>query len=151
MMLWFFTIGCGANLDGMIHNGTPCDQITEALCNDEPYWDRLCVPCEEEYPWDKEYEWQETTLTNGETIRDIDADTVVDLDFETNDGAGTLDAYFIPSHGENPLLANTTLIYSHGNRGGIEHYLPRIRMLHEWGVNILVWDYRGYGKSSLKE
>ena len=148
MIFWLMTVGCGANLDFMIHNGKHCSIIDEVLCNEESYWDKLCVTCEEEYPWDQEYEWMETTISNGETVRAIDINTIVDLDFETEDGMGTLDAYFIPAHGENAALADTTLIYSHGNRGGIEHYLPRIRMLHEWGVNILAWDYRGYGKSS---
>ena len=151
MIFWLMTVGCGANLDFMIHNGKHCSIIDEVLCNEEPYWDKLCVTCEEEYPWDQEYEWMEATISNGESIRAIDINTIVDLDFETEDGVSTLDAYFIPAHGENAALADTTLIYSHGNRGGIEHYLPRIRMLHEWGVNILAWDYRGYGKSSSSE
>jgi len=150
MMFWFMTIGCGANLDFMIHNGKHCSLIDDFLCTEKDYWDQLCTPCEEELPWDKEYEWMESTISNGETIRGIDPATVIDLDFDTEDGAGTLDAYFIPAHGENAELAETTLLYSHGNYGGIEHYVPRLQMLHEWGVNILVWDYRGYGKSSIE-
>ena len=149
MIAWFL-VGClGANLDFLIHNGHHCSIVDEELCTSGNYWDRVCTTCDEEYEWDKEFEWMESTISNGETIRGIDITTLTDLDFETEDGAGTLDAYFIPSHGENPALAQTTLLYSHGNKAGIEHYLPRLQMLHEWGPNILVWDYRGYGKSSI--
>jgi len=53
----------------------------------------------------------------------------------------------ITSHGEDPKVANTTIIYNHGRFASMEHYAPRIRMLHELGFNVFAWDYRGYGKS----
>lgn len=147
MIAWML-IGClHADLDFLVHNGRHCSIVDDALCTEGNEWDLICATCEEEYIWNKEYEWMESTVSGGETIRGIDPSTVVNLDFATEDGEGTLNAYFIPSHGENPALAQTTIIYNHGNYAGIEHYMPRLQMLHEWGVNILVWDYRGYGKS----
>jgi pimeloyl-ACP methyl ester carboxylesterase len=136
------------DLDFLIHNGRHCSIVEEETCADGDYWDLICTSCEDEYDWNREFEWMESTVSNGETIRGIDPTTITSLDFETEDGAGTLDAYFIPAHGENEALAQTTILYNHGNFAGIEHYLPRIQMLHEWGVNILVYDYRGYGKST---
>jgi pimeloyl-ACP methyl ester carboxylesterase len=62
----------------------------------------------------------------------------------TLDGAGELDLYFVPGHGDN---AQITVIYNHGNYAGLEHYMPRVRFLHEGGYSVLFWDYRGYGKS----
>ena len=44
-------------------------------------------------------------------------------------------------------LAETTIVYNHGRYASIDHYMPRIQMLHELGVNVYVWDYQGYGKS----
>ena len=149
-MIMLFLVGClSADLDFLIHNGRHCSIVDEELCTSGDYWDRICATCEEEYDWGKEFEWMPETISNGETIRTIDASTLTNLDFDTEDGEGTLDAYFIPSHGENPLLAQTTMLYNHGNYAGIEHYVPRLQMLHEWGVNLLVWDYRGYGKTTI--
>ena len=150
MMIWMLSGCLHADLDFLIHNGRHCSIIDEDLCTSGDEWDLLCSTCEEEYVWNKEYEWMDSTISNGETIRPIDPNTVVNLDFDTEDGEGTIDAYFIPSHGENPALSQTTVLYNHGNFAGIEHYLPRLQMLHEWGVNILVWDYRGYGKTSIE-
>ena len=86
------------------------------------------------------------TVANAE-IRPIDNNIVMDVDFNSTDGEATLDAYFIPAHGEVADLAETTIVYNHGRYASIDHYMPRIQMLHELGVNVYVWDYQGYGKS----
>ena len=138
--------GC-LNFDGMVHNPVHCSTVSTATCEDNVYWDKVCVPCETPYAWEQAYEWMASTLEEGQTIRPIEAASVVNHRVTTEDGLGTLDAYFIPSHGEVPELAQTTILYNHGNYAGIEHYLPRLQMLHEAGYNIVVWDYRGYGKS----
>jgi alpha-beta hydrolase superfamily lysophospholipase len=80
-------------------------------------------------------------------VRPIDPTSVGRQPVATEDGEGELDLYFIPSHGEVPALAETTVVYNHGNYAGLEHYQPRIRYLHEAGYAVLAWDYRGYGKS----
>ncbi|MEX2525472.1 MAG: alpha/beta hydrolase [Gammaproteobacteria bacterium] len=61
---------------------------------------------------------------------------------ETEDGE-QLHAWFIPA--EN---ADTTLLFFHGNAGNISHRLDSIRIFHEMGMNVFIFDYRGYGKSS---
>jgi uncharacterized protein len=43
--------------------------------------------------------------------------------------------------------ARATLIFSHGNGGNISHRLDKLRMFHNLGLNVLLYDYRGYGKS----
>jgi fermentation-respiration switch protein FrsA (DUF1100 family) len=44
--------------------------------------------------------------------------------------------------------ARVTLILFHGNAGNISHRIPWIEMLHPLQANVLVFDYRGYGRSS---
>ena len=43
--------------------------------------------------------------------------------------------------------ARATLIFSHGNGGNISHRLDKLRIFHGLGLNVLLYDYRGYGKS----
>lgn len=40
-----------------------------------------------------------------------------------------------------------TLIFCHGNAGNIGDRLDKIRLFHRMGLNVLIMDYRGYGKS----
>lgn len=40
-----------------------------------------------------------------------------------------------------------TLIFCHGNAGNIGDRLEKILLFHQMGLNILIIDYRGYGKS----
>jgi hypothetical protein len=143
----FLLSGC-VTLDGFVHNPVHCSTVGESTCEGvEDVWDKACLPCEEPYDWAKSFPWMDGTLQEGESIRSPDPTTVIGERFGTDDGLGELDSYFIPAHGENSALANTTVIYSHGNYLGIEHYQPRVHMLHEIGFNVLVWDFRGYGKS----
>jgi len=67
-----------------------------------------------------------------------------DLELTTADG-GTINAWFVPDDG-----ARGTLIFCHGNAeniGGLQDYIEFYRT---FGVNVLVFDYRGYGNSSGK-
>jgi fermentation-respiration switch protein FrsA (DUF1100 family) len=41
-----------------------------------------------------------------------------------------------------------TFIFSHGNGGNISHRLEKIKMLNDLDVNVLIFDYRGYGMSN---
>jgi uncharacterized protein len=59
-------------------------------------------------------------------------------------GKHTLYGIWIASNGRHPGI---TLLYCHGNKHGIDEYWDRIMWLHELGVNLFVFDYRGYGKS----
>ena len=142
-----FLAGC-FTLDAFLHNPVPCDTVGPATCEDkDSVWDQVCTPCETPYAWDRSYDWMDGTLADGATIRPIDPTAVQDADVEGSKGA-VLDAYFIPAHGEHPENSLVTLIYNHGNYAGIEHYMPRVRMAHEAGFNVFVWDYRGYGKTT---
>jgi fermentation-respiration switch protein FrsA (DUF1100 family) len=66
------------------------------------------------------------------------------LQLKTADGE-TLGAWFIPAP-----QARGTLLYLHGNGGNIGHRLDPIAVFHQLGLNILIFDYRGYGASTGK-
>lgn len=44
-------------------------------------------------------------------------------------------------------LARATVIFCHGNGGNISHRLDKILFLHKLGLNVFIFDYRGYGNS----
>lgn len=72
---------------------------------------------------------------------------LVDLEFEevyfeTADGE-TLHGWWLPH--ERP---RATVLFHHGNAGNISHRLDTLRIFHDLGVNVLIYDYRGYGRSS---
>lgn len=52
--------------------------------------------------------------------------------------------YWIASNGKRPGI---TMLYFHGNKHNIDEYWDRVMLLHRLGVNLLIFDYRGYGKS----
>lgn len=66
------------------------------------------------------------------------------LRISTGDGE-TLDGWYVPAR--NP---RATLLYLHGNGGNIGHRVGIIEMLHQLGLNVLIIDYRGYGRSTGK-
>lgn len=147
MMLIAWLTGC-VNLDSLVFNPVHCSTVGPSTCEEleEPF-DQVCTPCAEPYDWQRTYDWPDGTLEPGQTVRPIPDYRITAVPIPTADGEATLDAYFIASHGEDPLLSGVTLIYSHGRYAGIEHYLPRLRFLHEAGYNLFVWDFRGFGKS----
>jgi len=56
-----------------------------------------------------------------------------------------LHAWFVPH--DQP---RATLLFCHGNAGNISHRLDSIRLLHSLGLQVLIFDYRGYGQSEGK-
>lgn len=57
---------------------------------------------------------------------------------------GELDAWWIPAaHGN-----SFTLLYLHGNDRNISSNLSHVQRLHDLGYNVLMVDYRGFGKST---
>lgn len=147
--MWFVLLLACADIDTLIHNPRHCSVVGPDTCENasDPVWGRLCTPCEDPYDFGLEYDWFESTLSEGQTVRAIAPEQLTWLSLPTADGEGTLDAWYVPAHGEVEALAGLTLVYNHGNFAGIEHYLPRIRYLHELGYGVFAWDYRGYGKS----
>jgi len=45
---------------------------------------------------------------------------------------------------------NLTILYCHGNKNNIDNYWDRVMYLHGLGVNIFIFDYRGFGMSGGK-
>lgn len=64
-----------------------------------------------------------------------------DVYFSTRDGK-SLNGWFIPRD-----AAKSTVILLHGNAGNIGHRLEKIKIFNDLGLNVFVFDYRGYGKS----
>lgn len=62
--------------------------------------------------------------------------------FDTRDGK-TLHGWFFPIEG-----ASSVLLFCHGNAGNISHRLDNVRLLLDQGLQVLIFDYRGYGKST---
>lgn len=53
-----------------------------------------------------------------------------------------LHGWFIPAAG-----ASKTLLFFHGNGGNISHRGESLAIFHRLGLNVLIIDYRGYGRS----
>ncbi len=65
-----------------------------------------------------------------------------DLYISASDGT-RINGWYVPSPG-----AKMTLLWFHGNAGNMGHRVDQLRDLHrELGVNVLMIDYRGYGRS----
>lgn len=69
------------------------------------------------------------------------------LTLPTDDGEA-LNAWHVPAR--NGANARGLVIIFHGNAGNIGHRLDYLRMFHELGYASLIFDYRGYGRSSGK-
>jgi fermentation-respiration switch protein FrsA (DUF1100 family) len=61
---------------------------------------------------------------------------------ETADGA-KLSAWWVPAD-----AARGVLLFCHGNAGNISDRLDSIRIFNRLGLSLLIFDYRGYGRSS---
>ena len=63
--------------------------------------------------------------------------------FDTADG--------IRLHGwllRNRASSRGAVVYYHGNAGHLPTYLPAVERIRGQGFDVLVWDYRGYGRSA---
>ena len=70
----------------------------------------------------------------------------IGLNFEeiilmTKDGI-SISSWYIPAENERGVV-----LFCHGNAGNISHRLDSIRIFHELRLGVLIFDYRGYGKS----
>jgi fermentation-respiration switch protein FrsA (DUF1100 family) len=61
--------------------------------------------------------------------------------FSAADGV-RLHGWYLPGAAGRPLV-----LYCHGNAGNISHRLASLRLLHNLGLAIFIFDYRGYGQS----
>jgi hypothetical protein len=64
-----------------------------------------------------------------------------DVELVTEDGV-RLHGWYVPAE-----PARGTLVFFHGNAGNISHRLDSIRVFHERRLAVLIFDYRGYGRS----
>jgi len=64
-----------------------------------------------------------------------------DVGFKTDDGI-ELHGWFIPRRDSDRVL-----LFFHGNAGNISHRRDSIEIFHRLGLNVFIFDYRGYGKS----
>ncbi len=71
----------------------------------------------------------------------------IGIDFEEHfyqyPNGDTIHCWFIPA--QSPT--KTTILFCHGNSGNLGDRLEIIRVLRDLGVNLLLFDYRGYGAS----
>lgn len=101
----------------------------------------LCI-----YMWDRQQElifeptptWLSTPARMGLDYQELH------IPSGTGEERGELDAWWVPAaHGSEP-----TLLYLHGNDRNISSNLSHVQRLHDLGYNILLVDYRGFGKST---
>ena len=64
-----------------------------------------------------------------------------DVYFKTKDDV-TINGWFF----KNPQ-SKSTLIFAHGNAGNMSDRLFKIKFFYDLGLNVFIFDYRGYGKS----
>jgi pimeloyl-ACP methyl ester carboxylesterase len=125
-------VGCVASLDGFVWNGRHCStvDVTGPDCAQKD----MCSRCGEPLPFDK---------------YGVPAGLAVQHPIPLSDGE-TNDAWFLPADPSlgGPDRARLTVVFSHGNFGGIEHYMNRAALLWRTGVNVFAVEYRGMGQSS---
>lgn len=64
-----------------------------------------------------------------------------EVTLQTNDNV-TISGWYIPAKHERGVL-----LFCHGNAGNISHRLASISIFHNVGLSVMIFDYRGYGKS----
>ncbi|OGW40810.1 MAG: lysophospholipase [Nitrospirae bacterium RBG_13_39_12] len=64
--------------------------------------------------------------------------------FVTEDGV-TVSGWYIPAENEEGVL-----LFCHGNAGNISDRLDSIKIFNKLGLSVMIFDYRGYGKSAGK-
>lgn len=59
------------------------------------------------------------------------------------DDVVTVFGWFIDAGPTSPVL-----LWCHGNAGNVSHRLENIRQLYQRGISVMIFDYRGYGRST---
>ena len=85
--------------------------------------------------------YPERTLSGDPGRISLEFETVY---FETPDGV-KLSGWFIPNES-----ARGVILFCHGNAGNISHRLESIQIFHRLGLEVFIFDYRGYGQSEGK-
>ncbi len=66
-----------------------------------------------------------------------------DVTFRTSDGQ-TLHGWFLPAEGQ----PRGVVVHFHGNAANISNHLPLVSWLPQRGYHVLMFDYRGFGRST---
>jgi hypothetical protein len=70
-----------------------------------------------------------------------------DISFDaTETGVLRMNGWWIPAENTSPF-ATATLLFMHDGNGSLSSTVPQLLTLHQLGINIFVFDYRGFGKS----
>src|SRR5574340_402838 len=64
-----------------------------------------------------------------------------EVSLKTKDGVA-INGWFIPSEHEKGVV-----LFCHGNAGNVSDRLDSIKIFHDLGQSVLIFDYRGYGRS----
>jgi len=83
------------------------------------------------------FPFRQLDQTPQDTGLDFDDITLTTADHETIHG------WYVPARNERAVL-----LFCHGNAGNISHRLDMLRILNSLGLSVLLFDYRGYGKST---
>jgi uncharacterized protein len=67
-----------------------------------------------------------------------------DVTFKSEDGTKLHGWFLKPPAG---ILAKGTIVFSHGNAGAVGHHIGFVAWMVKAGYKVLLYDYRGYGKS----
>ena len=67
-------------------------------------------------------------------------------DLRFTSGDATLHGWWLPAQG----TARATVVHAHGNAANIGNHLPLVAWLPGAGLNVLLFDYRGFGRSTGK-
>jgi len=64
-----------------------------------------------------------------------------DVELRPSDGV-KLHGWYVPGEPGRPVV-----LFFHGNAGNISHRVENIAFLHRLGLGVMIFDYRGYGRS----
>ena len=78
----------------------------------------------------------DTPKTHGQAYEDVS--------FKSQDGTKLHGWFMNPAKG---VKVKGTIVYSHGNAGSVGYHLPFVLWMIENGYQVLLYDYRGFGKS----
>jgi uncharacterized protein len=59
----------------------------------------------------------------------------------------TIYGFFVKSNNQVSVVKDYTVLYFHGNKHDITEYWDRVEFLYNAGFSILIFDYKGFGKS----
>jgi hypothetical protein len=64
-------------------------------------------------------------------------------DVRIDSGDAKLHGWFVPAGG-----SRACVLFFHGNAGNVSHRLDTVELIHGLGLSLMIFDYRGYGKST---